>query len=204
MNNKTDNEVFIELNDHLTQDIKPSEFLNTIMPLDFFNQYPWSMISNLKKAEQSPQYHPEGNAWNHTLMVVDEAAKVKQNASNVNVFMWAALLHDIGKPDTTRLRKGKWTSYNHEKVGAQMAKEFLEYFKQNQAFIDQVVPLVRWHMQVLFAVKNLSFSEMEAMKQQVDVNDIALLGLCDRMGRLGANEQEEKENIRIFLEKCLK
>jgi hypothetical protein len=40
-----------------------------------------------------------------------------------------------------------------------------------------------------------------AMKRQVDVNEVALLGLCDRLGRLNANVKKEEENIKIFIKK---
>ncbi len=69
---------------------------------------------------QSPQHHPEGSVWNHTLLVVDEAAKIKEQSADPRTFMWAALLHDLGKPSTTMRRKSKITSYDHDKVGAQL------------------------------------------------------------------------------------
>lgn len=59
------------------------------------------MLHRLKGTEQSLLHHPEGDVWNHTLLVVDEAANVKNKSTDAAVFMWAALLHDIGKPDTT-------------------------------------------------------------------------------------------------------
>ena len=165
--------------------------------------YPLTMLDALKKAEQSPTHHPEGNVWNHTLLVVDCAAIKKEKSTNPQVFMWAALLHDIGKPGSTRIRNGKITSYDHDKLGAKMAKEFLNFFEVDNAFLEQVVALVRWHMQILFVVKELPFADIPAMKKQASVSDVALLGYCDRFGRLGVNKKEEEENIRIFLQKCL-
>jgi putative nucleotidyltransferase with HDIG domain len=40
--------------------------------------------------------------------------------------MWAALLHDIGKPDTTKQYKGRITSYDHDKAGALIARKFYQ------------------------------------------------------------------------------
>ncbi len=68
-------------------------------------------------------------------------------SENPKVFMLAAFLHDIGKPPTTRNRKGKITSYDHDKVGSRMAKEFLQEVHEDNHIIDQVMNLVRWHMQ---------------------------------------------------------
>ncbi len=199
---KKTSDLFQEMEAHLLQDKKPSEYFNNIIENEIFHDFPFHMLSNLKKAEQSPQYHPEGNVWNHTMMVIDAAAGVKKRSKNPIVFMWAALLHDIGKPDTTRVRKGKITSYDHDRVGAEMAEKFLNEFTADSNFIQDVVSLVRWHMQILFAVHNLQFADVEQMNQQTDVNEVALLGFCDRMGRLGANRKQEEENIHLFLKKC--
>jgi len=199
---KKTSDLFQEMEAHLLQDEKPSEYFNNIIENEIFHDFPFHMLSNLKKAEQSPQYHPEGNVWNHTMMVIDAAAGVKKRSKNPIVFMWAALLHDIGKPDTTRVRKGKITSYDHDRVGAEMAEKFLNEFTADSNFIQDVVSLVRWHMQILFVVHNLQFADVEQMNQQTDVNEVALLGFCDRMGRLGANRKQEEGNIHLFLKKC--
>jgi len=194
--------LFEEIQLHLLQDDKPSVFFNSISNSKFNAEYPFSMLNRLKTTEQSAKYHPEGSVWNHTMMVVDEAAARKQSSTDSRAFMWAALLHDIGKLSTTKKRGEKITSYNHEKVGAKLAAEFLRCFNQDEAFISKVTALVRWHMQLLFVVKSLSFADIDGMKAQASVEDIALLGLCDRLGRLGADEQAEQENIRLFLQKC--
>ena len=201
------NKIFQSMNEHLLLDEKPSGYFESLNASKIYTEYPFTTLGRLRETQQSPIHHPEGNVWNHTMLVIDEAAKVKSKSSDSRAFMWAALLHDIGKPDTTRIRKGKITSYEHDKLGAKMSKEFLEQFKSNvennvdDKFIEKVAALVRWHMQILFVVKSLPFADINRMKEQAPVCDIALLGLCDRLGRTGANREEEEENIRIFLEK---
>lgn len=203
--NETNNEkieFFQLINKHIVEDEKPSVFFNHLNPKELLNEYPFIMLSKLKDTEQSPKYHPEGNAWNHTMLVIDEAAKVKSKSSDYRAFMWAALLHDIGKPDTTRKRKGKITSYDHDKVGANLAKEFLEYFTDDEEFIQKVVNLVAFHMHILYVTNNLNFSNIKEMKKKVKITDIALLGLCDRLGRLNVDRKKEEENINNFIQKC--
>ena len=95
------------------------------------------MLYQLKRTDQSPLHHPEGNVWNHTLLVLDEAAKVRRISRDPKVFMWAALLHDIGKPETTRIRKGKITAYDHDKAGAELSKEFLRQFSDDAEFYQR-------------------------------------------------------------------
>ena len=195
-------ELFKDIDKHLLEDAKPSNYFASLDKAEFYSKYPFTMLSNLKNAQQSPKHHPEGNVWNHTMLVVDAAALTKLNSSNDRVFMWAALLHDVGKPGTTRNHKGKITSYDHDKLGAEMARKFLEQFEDDKKFIEKVVALVRWHMQILFVVKSLPFADIKSMKEQTSIDDVALLGLCDRMGRLGVDKKKEEQNIKMFLEKC--
>ncbi|NMB96846.1 MAG: HDIG domain-containing protein [Clostridiaceae bacterium] len=124
---------------HLLDDDKPSEYFESLSDMEVYTKYPFTMLGRLKDTHQSPIHHPEGNVWNHTMLVIDEAAKVKSKSSNNRVFMWPALLHDIGKPDTTRTRRGKITSYDHDKLGAIMSKEFLDAGKVRVGKSPQVV-----------------------------------------------------------------
>lgn len=171
----------------------------------FYTAYPFTLLGDLITTEQSPIHHPEGSVWNHTMMVIDLAATKKLLSSNPKVFMWAALLHDIGKAPTTKVRNGKITSYDHDKIGETLCSDFLEEFTNDKAFIYQVSKLVRWHMQTLFVIKNMPFADIKTMLSETSIDDIALLSLCDRLGRGDLSPekiQEEKNVISKFLEKC--
>ncbi len=196
--------LFHEIEEHLLKDNKPSEYFNELMESGLFQEeYPFSLLSRLGKIEQSPKHHPEGNVWNHTLLVLDNAAKVKEQSKDARVFMWSALLHDIGKATTTKLRKGRITSYDHDKEGEKLARSFLECFTKDQEFITKVMGMVRWHMQILFVTNKLPFSDITAMKKQVDVKEIGLLGLCDRLGRkMEQDVQKEIETMENFIRIC--
>jgi tRNA nucleotidyltransferase (CCA-adding enzyme) len=201
-----DKRLFNEIEKALLEDDKPSVYLNELEKKGILSlSYPFKMLTDLIKIEQSPVHHPEGNVWIHTLMVVDEAAKKKDLSEHKRAFMWAALLHDIGKAPTTKLRKGKLTSYDHDKVGQKMAVDFLKEFTEDKDLIKRVSVLVRWHMQILFVVKDLPFVDIEAMASNASIDEIALLSLCDRMGRGEMTKEkvtEEQRNIEIFLKKC--
>lgn len=194
--------IFQEIEHHLLNDSRPSDYFNDLAKTEMIHQPPFHMLCKLKEAEQSVKHHPEGNVWNHTMMVLDEAAKVKDQSKDQRVFMWAALLHDIGKPDTTRRRKGRITSYNHENIGAKLAEEFLSYFTEETELIQQVRELIRYHMQILFVVKGMQFADIKGMKKHTDYREVALLGLCDRLGRGHSDIEEEHRNIERFLEIC--
>lgn len=180
----------------------PSKTLQALAEQREFNDYPFELLYHQRFTEQSPVHHPEGNVWNHTLLVVDHAAQRKDESTDARVFMWAALLHDIGKPATTKIRNGRITAYDHDKVGANLAKDFLSVFTEDSNFINRVTWLVRYHMQPLFVIKNLPFQDIEGMKKHVSIHDVALLGLCDRLGRTGSQLETEEKNIEYFLKKC--
>lgn len=193
--------IFEEITNHLVQDTHPSDYINELSDEDIFNEFPLILLKKLKKTEQSIQHHPEGNVWNHTMLVLDEAAKVREQSKDKRVFMWSALLHDIGKPDTTRNRKGKITSYDHDKVGADLCMQFLLYYTQDREFIQKVANMVRYHMHMLYVLKDLPFGNTKAMIKEVKVDEIALLCFCDRLGRKGADILEEEKNYRKFIER---
>ena len=189
-------EKFLEIERHLLNDEKPSIYLNEQVENGDFDEYPLSMIKDLLTVEQNPIYHPEGNVFIHAMMVVDEGAIVRERSKDKKAFMWALLLHDLGKKPTTKLRKGKLTSYNHDTVGAKMAREFLEYFNQDEVFINKVISLVRWHMQILFVTKNSRFQNIKQMLEDVDVDEMILVSRCDRLGRGNLNKLKREETLK--------
>lgn len=198
-----------EINQHIFRNIEsclredhPSEKLNQLSETKEFQASVFGRLNRMKDTEQSKQHHPEGNVWIHTMMVVDEASKVRGESKNPRVFMWAALLHDIGKPEVTRVRKGKITAYDHDKVGAKAAEELLNQVCDDDAFIRLVSSMVRWHMQILFIAKNHEFADLESMKKEVDIDEVALLGMCDRLGRLGVHRNEVMADIHKFQKKA--
>ena len=193
-----ENPLFLEITKHLLEDEKPSIYLSSLLHEPWFSMYPFKMLYDLKGTKQSPEHHPEGDAWNHMLLVVDHAAKIKGLSKNPLVFMWAALLHDIGKPSTTRVKKGKITSYNHDKVGEKLAIEFLEYCVDDREFIEEVTNLVRYHMHILFVVRDLPYADKKGLLRKTDVREVAMLGYCDRMGRTNQDERKVREDIELF------
>lgn len=197
-------EIFLNIEERLISDDKPSIYLENALKNHNLDNYPFSMISDLRDVDQNPKFHPEGNVFIHTMMVIDQGAVNRERSRDKRVFMWALLLHDIGKKPTTKLRKGRLTSYNHDSVGAEMAREFLTYFNMEENFIDEVRGLVRWHMQSLFVTKDMKFQNIGDILRDVDINEIFLVSLSDRLGRGNLDHIEinkTKEEVRKFKEK---
>ncbi|RDY28379.1 HDIG domain-containing protein [Romboutsia weinsteinii] len=189
----------------LLESKKPSKEIQELIREGKFNNDPFNIIVKLSSIEQNPKYHPEGNVLNHVLMVIDEASKRKDYSKDKRAFMWGALLHDIGKLTTTRIRKNRITSYNHDIEGEKMALSFLSNFTEDIVFKNKVSKLVRYHMQPLFFDKNLPFFKNKEMLEEVDYKEVALLSISDRLGRGNISNEDinnEKEKIEKFKEYC--
>ncbi len=186
---------------HLLEDARPSVYLESAAERNEFENHPFSMLLKLKGSPQPPKYHPEGDAWNHTMMVVDEAAQRKAQSGDARTLMWAALLHDLGKPGTTKIKNGKIISYGHDALGAKLAREFLLFFGCDETFIDGVVTLVQWHMQILYFENKLPFFKEQELRQKADMQEVGLLSLCDRIGRKDSDEQQEQKKVERFVKK---
>lgn len=198
--------IFLEFETHLLNDDQPSQYFRSVDDSGWFNEvYPLTLLRDLKTIDQSPAHHPEGNVWEHTMLVVDLAAQGRPASQNPRILMWSALLHDLGKITTTKVRKGRITAYDHDKQGAVLAGRFLMEFTDEEPFIQHVVQMVRWHMQMLFVVKKMPFADIQQMVREVSLDEISLLSLCDRLGRgnvTDAVRRQEGENAKLFMQMC--
>ncbi|WP_291670061.1 HD domain-containing protein [Clostridium sp.] len=198
---------FNEIEKHLLEDDKPSSYLNELKTSGELSVEPFNWLISLEKIEQSPKHHPEGDVWVHTMMVVDKGSSYRDYVEDKKVFMWALLLHDLGKRSTTKLRNGRWTSYDHDKVGRKDAYDFLSYFNLSEEFKGKVSILVRYHMHLLFIMNKLPYGDIKGMKTEANLHDLSYVFLSDRLGRGGMNKEEiEKvENeVDLFRKKFLK
>lgn len=193
--------LYYEIENNLLNSTKPSIYMEKLLKDNKLDVYPLNMLKELKGTKQSPKHHPEGDVWNHTMMVIDNASKVKEQSLDIKVFMWAALLHDIGKPSTTRIHNNRITSYDHDKIGEKLTKEFLFCFTDCKKFIYNVSKLVRYHMHVMFVVKNMPYKDISGLLTETNIKDVALLGYCDRMGRTNSDEKKVNCIVHDFLNK---
>ena len=193
--------MFPEVHGHLMRDRRPSIFLETLPGRADYASDPFPMLFALRAVKQSPIYHPEGNVWNHTMIVVDEAAKRREMSHAPDVLMWAALLHDIGKRTTTVVRNGKITAYRHDQEGGELAEGFLSQLTEASDFTARVSGLVRYHMHPFYLKNNLPFADIGGMIRRTDLHEVALLGICDRRGKRQGSEDTEVE-ISRFIRLC--
>lgn len=190
------NNLFSNIEDHLLQDKKPSIYLEKLKEDGFFEEVPYIGLKKLEVIMQSPKHHPEGNVWVHTMMVVDEGAKHRDEVEDKRALMWTLLLHDIGKVKATKLKKGRWVSYDHDKVGEVDSREFLEYFTKDEMLINKVTKLIRYHMHLLYIINKLPYVDIEGMLKWTDINELSIVFLSDRLGRGGVTNEEKEEILR--------
>jgi poly(A) polymerase len=108
-------------------------------------------IEKMKGVEQPPQYHPEGDVWIHTLLLLD-----KLPAGVSRTLAWGALLHDVGKPPTFRRAPDRIRFDLHVDVGVAMAKEICQRLRMSNDDTEQILALVNNHMR---------FADTPRMKQ---------------------------------------
>lgn len=128
---------------------KPSLGLAAAMTLGILREI-HPELPPLKETPQEPDWHPEGDAWIHTLMVIDEAAKIVRR-ENLNpeqsfVILLTAICHDLGKPKVTEIRDGKIISHKHEEAGEEPTLKFLETLGVDNLTRDKIVKLVVNHL----------------------------------------------------------
>ncbi|MCR4278866.1 MAG: HD domain-containing protein [bacterium] len=102
--------------------------------------------------EQEPEWHPEGDVWIHTMMVVDQAEKIiREHADDFSEnekwhVMLGALCHDLGKPAKTSVMDGRIRSHGHSEAGLEPTRILLEKFAVSNEDHDAVQKLVKAHL----------------------------------------------------------
>lgn len=120
--------------------------------------------------------------WEHNLKALEYGAKVK--------FAWdvclAALLHDVAKPATKgEMKRGEWTFYGHDVVGARMAARILERLHFPRETVEKIAKLIRWHLFKYDPNEGITDSSIRRLIRRVGaehMNDLVKVRICDRMG----------------------
>ena len=98
-------------------------------------------VSRMKGVEQPPEYHPEGDVWVHTLLLL---AQLPAGCSAT--LAWGALLHDVGKPPTFERAPDRIRFNGHAEVGTRMAAEICRRLRFSLVDTEQIEALVANHM----------------------------------------------------------
>lgn len=187
--------IYAELEKVLLNSEKPSIFFQYIREIGLLSTL-FKPLDKLIGLKQNPIYHPEGDVWNHTMMVLDEAAKIKEKSNYPICLMIACICHDLGKITTTRMKNGKLVSYDHENQ-LHLTDQFLKNITDNKDLIVSVKILVRNHMRPNIIAQNHSSNKairkliVDTSGKLVNIKDTILLSKADRLGRSINNMSED-------------
>lgn len=188
-----------ELEKALLKAARPSVFFKGIRKMDQLE--PWfPEVSALIGVQQPPQCHPEGDVWEHTMCVIDEAAKLRDQASWPLAFMLAALAHDFGKPATTDLIDGRWRAFGHENEGVAIACAFIRRLTSERKLASYVESMVKLHMRpnaiAGCAKRAKSFNHL--FDSSVSPEDLLLISKADYLGCGGTSEESYAQTQEIL------
>lgn len=136
-------------------------------------------IERMQGVEQPPQYHPEGDVWIHTLLLLD---KLEQGCAST--LAWGALLHDVGKPATFRRAPDRIRFDGHVEVGFAIARDICNRLRFSNDETAQILALVENHMR-FGDVKKMKSSTLKRFLRLPDFDEHLALHRLDCLSSHG-------------------
>jgi tRNA nucleotidyltransferase (CCA-adding enzyme) len=181
-----------EIEKLLLQAQRPSLGLTLALDLGVVDRI-FPELKPLVGCDQEPEWHPEGDVWTHTLLVVDQARALNGDLDRPRLIavMLGAVCHDLGKPATTAFIDGRIRSPDHEQAGVEPAARLLD--RLNVHSIDgfdvrqQVLGLVAQHLKpgMFYKAPHVGDGAFRRLAQKVDMELLARVARADCLGRPG-------------------
>ena len=186
-----------EIKKALLKSEKPSVFFEVLHQSRQLHDW-FPEVQALIGVNQSPKHHLEGDVWNHTMLVLDEAAKLRHRTENPFGFMLAALTHDFGKAICSEETDGVIHSYDHETKGLPLVEAFLGRFTRETKLIRYVMNLTQLHMKpnVMARARSAIKSTNKLFDRAEDPEALICMALADDRGR---RTQEPYSSYEEFL-----
>jgi poly(A) polymerase len=155
-------------------------------------------VEAMRGVKQPEKFHPEGDVHEHTRLLLEH---LQPPVSTVLAF--SALFHDIGKPKTSAIRKGRLTFYEHSEEGVKIVREIMRRLRFSNGEIDGVAECVANHMkfmdvQKMRAGKLKQFISRPHFEEEMELHRVdctASHGMLDNLkflrGKLKEYENEE-------------
>lgn len=174
-----------ELKKALLKAENPSIFFEVLRQMDQLDHW-FPELKALISVPQNPVYHAEGDVWTHTMMVLDEAAKLRDRASNPYWFMLSAVVHDFGKAVCTEEKDGVLHAYLHEIKGLPLAEAFLRRITGERKLMDYVLNMVEYHMKpnTVAGARSAEKVTTRMFDLSVDPEGLICMALADDRGRI--------------------
>lgn len=166
---------------------KPSIGFELMKELDVLKYFP--ELKALINCVQEKEYHPEGDVWIHTMMSLDEMAKILKEEKIEDEYrklylFYGILCHDFGKPFCTKEINGKITSHKHENLGIEPTISFLSKLTNEKKIIEIVCSLVKNHLAPFqLYLADSSLKAIKRLSLKVNIEDLCLVCLADCLGR---------------------
>ena len=197
LNELTAERVWKELSRALMEET-PRLFFDTLLECDALHVL-FPEVYRLKTALEARRWHPEGDAYEHTMLVLTQAARGINDLED----RLAALVHDFGKGLTPRDQLPK--HYGHEVTGVKVVQDFCNRLTVPSKMRDRVMKTTRYHMH-MHKLDTLNpktwvhmFMDMDAFRDPPVIYVLQRLGICDERGRLG-HENINTSHLNILSE----
>ena len=194
--------VEMEMKKALLESHRPSEFFECLREMGQLG-YWFQELEQLIGLEQNPVFHPEGDVWTHTMMVLDRAAQFRPYASDPYAFMLLALTHDFGKITTTEFANGAIHAYGHEIQGAEIAERFLDRVCHGSDIKKYIANMIPNHMR-----PNKIAESRSAVKKTNHLfdsvlapSDLIYFAICDKPKLPYVLQSQDKDSIKVEMDK---
>lgn len=195
-----------EMKKALLKSDRPSIFFERLREMGQLHEW-FPELKALIGVPQPPLYHAEGDAWTHTMMVLDEGARLRGRAENPYAFMLSCMAHDLGKALCTKEIDGVYHAYNHEKIGLPAVKRLLTRLTSERKVIAYVMNMTEYHMKPNVAARQNSSvkSTNKMFDASPDPEGLIAIALADDRGRIAgvpkpSTEDFLSERLKIFRE----
>ena len=199
---------------------RPSIFFEQLWRMDQLHDW-FPEVEALRGVPQDPIHHPEGDVWVHTMMVLDEAAKLRDKTKDPVAFMSAALVHDFGKVAATKAEPSvpgtlspelsspgtsvpgtentpvRIHSYQHEIAGLIPAKAFIQRLSLEKDLLKYCLNMTLMHMRPLTCFQGRASQKSTAhmFDESICPDELVLLAKADWLGRKDPPGFEEAEQF---------
>ena len=192
--------IYAEMKKALLMAEHPDIFFRVLEQADALGFW-FSELAALRKTPQNPLYHPEGDAFEHTMLVLNAAAEIRDHMRDPMVFMLAVLTHDLGKAVSTKLSdKGAWQAIGHEHTGIPLCESMLSRLGAAKADIAYAKNMCALHMRLHVCYYNKArISRTNLLfDESICPEELAWLVVCDARGTDKPREAADLEEAFIM------
>ena len=174
---------------------RPSLYFRELRAMDHLKEY-FPELEATVGVRQNPKFHPEGDVFEHTMLVIDAAAQLRDRSEEKLNFMLSALFHDLGKCVATQVQEdGRITAYGHEVLGLELVERQLRRITNCERTVRYVCNQAELHMRpnMLCGAQSKKKKTRQLFDMSLCPNDLILLSRADASGKLDEPYREENE-----------